>query len=1019
MSHRRIDVAAVRRGSTILFLWALLLALAPGPAGAGTADYVIQISVDGLGSAYLPGLVYGNQLPNFKRLEAESAWTLNARNDYDKTVTLPNHTTMITGRQVSGAAGHNWTGDSTPPTDATIHSNKGSYVASAYDVAHDNGLSTAMFANKSKLILFPQSYGAAAGAPDVTGPDNGTNKIDLYLYRQYSTDIVSAFASTMASTPYQYSLLHLRDPDDVGHASGWGTPAYNSALKKIDGYLGTILDLVEASPTLRGRTAIILTADHGGRSTAHSTVTEPLTYTIPFFIWGPGVTPSADLYAASAAARLDPGYGRPKYSDPVQPIRNGDVANLALQLLGLGPVPGSTINVGQDLGWQGAPAARPAMIAYTAFNEPPQDVGTWTPGPDDTELGFATTSTPQGGTTAPVAATYSSATSPLRLRMESVLAETAFDSADLRGYTHMVASIDIMLKNVTYTAGDSFTVTLTNGTDTLTLAEAHTDASGDTLNALAKNTFLHYSADIPDGWSAAALKISGSNDLNTESMDFDNIYLMGMPVALTLQWTGAADNRWNIRKSVNWSSGGETLGYMYKDGDHVVFGDTGSAAGQVDVATVVAPGSVSVNNDATEFVFGGAGSIAGPCGLTKNGRGTLTLATSNTYTGDTRVNAGTLIVGADRALGRSAVLLGDTTGSTDAALLVSGAFEVDRPITVQDDGSPTSSRTLGGANAAGTAVFSGPITIDKDLTLTAAPGGEVRLAAALDNSKGRTITKTGDGAVTLTGQQTHGAGAALVVSGGTVNLDSDAGAGGIFNLTVSAASASAANFGATQHLAGLNLAGGARANLAAGHDKVLVARALGIEEAAGSPTSRLDVADNAMIIDYDDPGASPLQAVTRWIAAGYDDKKWDSSGIVSTSAAADALRLGLGYAQNDLLFTRFSTFAGEDVDATSVLVKYTYLGDVNLDGKVDDNDVTLMVIEYDRGRVSTHTWQQGDISGYDGKIDDNDVTILVLNYGAGWKAGMGGTLGGISAAVPEPAALALLALGAAVLWRRR
>jgi hypothetical protein len=45
--------------------------------------------------------------------------------------------------------------------------------------------------------------------------------------------------------------------------------------------------------------------------------------------------------------------------------------------------------------------------------------------------------------------------------------------------------------------------------------------------------------------------------------------------------------------------------------------------------------------------------------------------------------------------------------------------------------------------------------------------------------------------------------------------------------------------------------------------------------------------------------------------------------------------------------------------------------------------------------------------------------VLVLNYGAGWKPGRGGPLGEMSGAVPEPATLALLALGAAALWRRR
>ena len=56
-----------------------------------------------------------------------------------------------------------------------------------------------------------------------------------------------------------------------------------------------------------------------------------------------------DLYKLNVATRRDPGTGHPLHTDPVQPVRNGDGANLALKLLGLGPIPGSTINVRQDL----------------------------------------------------------------------------------------------------------------------------------------------------------------------------------------------------------------------------------------------------------------------------------------------------------------------------------------------------------------------------------------------------------------------------------------------------------------------------------------------------------------------------------------------------------------------------------------------------------------------------------------------------------------------------------------------
>ncbi|MEI6607468.1 MAG: hypothetical protein WCP35_19330, partial [Verrucomicrobiota bacterium] len=58
----------------------------------------------------------------------------------------------------------------------------------------------------------------------------------------------------------------------------------------------------------------------------------------------------SDLYAINPTTRSAPAAAaNPPYSGP-QPVRNGDAANLALSLLGLGPVPGSTIDRAQDLG---------------------------------------------------------------------------------------------------------------------------------------------------------------------------------------------------------------------------------------------------------------------------------------------------------------------------------------------------------------------------------------------------------------------------------------------------------------------------------------------------------------------------------------------------------------------------------------------------------------------------------------------------------------------------------------------
>lgn len=346
-------LSLVSRGRSVFGAVAFSFVAAVHPVSA--ADFVIQISIDGLGSSYLQNLIDLGEVPNFARLQTESAWTHNARTDFDHTTTLQNHTSMLTGRPVLDTpalptGGHQYL-DNGDPGSITLHGNRGFYLQSVFDVAHDNGLATGLYATKSKFVLYDQSYDAITGAPDLIGPDNGQDKIDVAVIPDGDSGaMTSAFLSNMTSSPSQFSFLHFFDADIAGHTYTWGSTEYNDAVKTVDNYLGSILSMIDSNATLQGRTAIILTADHGGFDAEHSDPTEPLIYTIPFYVWGAGVTAGADLYTLNSTTRFDPGFGRPDYSDPSQqPIRNADGGNLALSLLGLGPVAGSSINGSQNL----------------------------------------------------------------------------------------------------------------------------------------------------------------------------------------------------------------------------------------------------------------------------------------------------------------------------------------------------------------------------------------------------------------------------------------------------------------------------------------------------------------------------------------------------------------------------------------------------------------------------------------------------------------------------------------------
>jgi hypothetical protein len=89
-------------------------------------------------------------------------------------------------------------------------------------------------------------------------------------------------------------------------------------------------------------------------------------------------------------------------------------------------------------------------------------------------------------------------------------------------------------------------------------------------------------------------------------------------------------------------------------------------------------------------------------------------------------------------------------------------------------------------------------------------------------------------------------------------------------------------------------------------------------------------------------------------------------------------------------------------------VATTWPGDVNSDGRVDINDLTIVLANF--GKTTGMWWATGDLTG-DGRVDVNDLTLVLANFGSTL-----GTSGIGAAAVPEPSIPLLLGVAAAGLF---
>jgi hypothetical protein len=331
--------------------------------------------------------------------------------------------------------------------------------------------------------------------------------------------------------------------------------------------------------------------------------------------------------------------------------------------------------------------------------------------------------------------------------------------------------------------------------------------------------------------------------------------------------------------------------------------------------------------------------------------------------------------GVPNAAGAAAVFGGvislARTITVDSSITV-GRIELESvvPYTIAGTNALTLDATSGDAQVnvmSGAHTISAPVTLaDNTVINVALAASSLSLTGTL-TANGRSVSKAGAGTLTVNNLRAQ----SLSINGGTVGVAPNGTPAG------------------TSAVSALSIAG-----------------------APDAWTARLDLANNDAILQSSAANKSAdFARLYSQVKQGFNSGDWQGRGISSATAAANASAdTGVAVVDNALL--GYTNFSGQPVTADSILLKYAYYGDIDQNGQVDADDLTVFASNF--GRAAGATQVDGDID-FNGAVNADDLTVFANNF----NKGVGNPLmaGGIQA-VPEPGTLALAGLGVALVLVR-
>ena len=403
-------------------------------------------------------------------------------------------------------------------------------------------------------------------------------------------------------------------------------------------------------------------------------------------------------------------------------------------------------------------------------------------------------------------------------------------------------------------------------------------------------------------------------------------------------------------------------------------------------------GALQFNNYASNYSFSGIanlklgagtgtpatldGSITGASQLTYVGPGTLVLATANSYSGGTILNAGELSIASLSEIGGASSGIdfnGGILGVTGTAI------------------------TNLNSNSVNWSTFNGGFDI----------GAAANTFSVSSNIGGTgSLTKLGSGTLVLSGSNSYSGGTSVVSGLLAASAANSLPAGGSLSVGTATSNAKAQ---LTTVRGGFTLGG--------------------LTVASGST---LDVESNEVLISYGaaDPVASIASYLTDGYNAGWAAGEISSSAVASFNASQSKLVYDVGYADGGDGSNITSVPSGE------IEILPTLAGDAKLQGNVVFGDFQILAQYFGKSGTS---WDEGDFR-YSGTTNFGDFQALAQDFGSSnggltsgeiaslnsFAAQFGDALvanpgGGFSVvAVPEPASLGLVAAaGLGLLARRR